>query len=201
MVVVIRPANEGDEAGLSRVCLLTANAGKSAEDLHEFGELPGLVFSVPYVKLPTTWAFVLVDEDKHGEVVGYIVGSVDTRGFEKYAEEHYWPALASKYPPSRASRPDDERYMKRFAEPERASDSNIQFSPAHLHINILPEYQRQGWGRKMVGTALSHLAECNVDGVWLGIDPRNKDAEVFYKRIGFKQIGETWFGISQNEFV
>lgn len=38
----------------------------SAEELHDFGELPGLVCqcAVPYVTLPTTWSLVLPVEDE-----------------------------------------------------------------------------------------------------------------------------------------
>jgi hypothetical protein len=74
MPISIRQASVDDAPALSRICLLTADAGKSAEDLHNFPELPGLLWAVPYVHLPTTWGFVMVDEI-NGEVVGYIVGS------------------------------------------------------------------------------------------------------------------------------
>lgn len=168
MSLTIRKATEADTPALSRICLLTANAGKSAEHLHEYGELPGLVFSVPYVKLPTTWAFVLVDESD--EAIGYIVGSTDTRAYEKYAAQHWWPQLAEKYPPSLAIKPDDKRYMNLFQKMSTVPDANIAFAAAHLHINILK-------GRDMKGA-----------GVCLGLDPRNLEARKFYKRVGFTQI-------------
>jgi ribosomal protein S18 acetylase RimI-like enzyme len=188
MSLTIRKATEADAPALSRICLLTADAGKSAEHLHDYGELPGLVFSVPYVKLPTAWAFVLVNESD--EAVGYIVGSADTRAYEQYAAQHWWPPLAEKYPPSLAVKPDDKRYMDRFQNVHPAPDANIAFSAAHLHINILEKYQRQGWGRKLITTAIDYLRGKNVegDGVWLGLDPRNTEARKFYERVGFTKI-------------
>ncbi|KAL0577079.1 hypothetical protein V5O48_004922 [Marasmius crinis-equi] len=187
MSFTIRKATEADVPALSRICLLTADAGSSAEALHDYPELPGLIFSVPYVKLPTTWAFVLVDEASD-TVIGYIVGSTDTREYERYAEEHWWPPLAEKYPPSIAKKPTDEKYMGFLQKMFRAPDANIAFSPAHLHINILPGYQRQGLGRKMIEKAIEYLKEAEVGGVWLGIDPRNQNARKFYERVGFKPI-------------
>jgi hypothetical protein len=41
MTLKIRKATEEDEASVSRICLLTADAGASATALHDFGELPG----------------------------------------------------------------------------------------------------------------------------------------------------------------
>ncbi|KAK0468215.1 acyl-CoA N-acyltransferase [Desarmillaria tabescens] len=186
--ITIRRATEADEAALSRICLLTADAGKSAEHLHDFGELPGLVYAVPYVKLPTTWGFVLVD-DTH-TVVGYILGSKDTRAYEQYAAEHWWPVLAEKYPPESATKPADVRYMHLLRAMHTAPAANITFASAHLHIDILPEYQKQGWGRKLMQTALDYLKGENIEGsgVWLGLDPRNEGARKFYERLGFAAI-------------
>lgn len=187
MTITIRKATQDDIPALSRICLLTGNAGKSAESLHDYGELPGLVFSVPYVKLPTTWAFVMVDESAK-EVVGYVVGSTDTRAYEKHAVEEWWPPLAEKYPPSIAVKPADQKYTKLLGDMFTAPDANIAFSPAHLHINILDQYQRKGWGRKLVAVAVESLKGEGIEGVWLGLDPKNEAAMAFYKRIGFVEI-------------
>ncbi|CAA7267748.1 unnamed protein product [Cyclocybe aegerita] len=184
MPVTIRRAKECDESALSRICLLTADAGVSAEPLHDFGELPGLVYAVPYVKLPTTWGFVLED-DATNEVVGYILGSTDTRAYERYAAEHWWPPLAEKYPPEKMTKPGDQHYSKLLRNMHTAPDANIAFSPAHLHIDILGAYQNQGWGRKLIAAAMEFLGGEGIDGVWLGLDPRNEGARKFYTRLGF----------------
>ncbi|ESK94392.1 gcn5-related n-acetyltransferase [Moniliophthora roreri MCA 2997] len=190
MSLTIRKATEDDIPALSRICLLTADAGQSAESLHDFKELPGLIFAIPYVKLPTTWAFVLVDESKEGEVVGYVVGSKDTREYERYAMGHWWPPLAAKYPPSLAVKEADARYMKMLQSMFTAPEHNIAFAAAHLHINILPEHQGKGWGRKMINAAIEYLKGENIEGngVWLGMDPRNENARKFYYKMGFKPI-------------
>ncbi|KAF5344134.1 hypothetical protein D9758_008821 [Tetrapyrgos nigripes] len=188
MTLTIRKAVESDTSALSRICLLTADAGSSAESLHDYGELPGLVYAVPYVKLPTTWGFVLVDESD--EAVGYILGSRDTRAYEEHAAQHWWPNLAEKYPPSTAVKPADERYMKLLRNMHVAPEANIAFAAAHLHIDILSEYQKQGWGRKLIETAVEYLKGEQVEGegIWLGMDPRNTEARKFYERLGFKDI-------------
>ncbi|EFI27731.1 hypothetical protein CC1G_14654 [Coprinopsis cinerea okayama7 len=187
MSATIRKVTKNDEAALSKICLLTADAGNSAEHLHDFPELPGLVYAVPYVHLPTTWGYVL-EEDGTGDVVGYILGSKDTRAYERYAQEDWWPSLAEKYPPSTASKSGDVHYTNLLRNMHTAPQANIDFSPAHLHINILPAYQKKGWGRKLIGEAIKYLEGEGFEGVWLGLDPRNTAARAFYGRLGFKVI-------------
>ncbi|KAJ6515749.1 acyl-CoA N-acyltransferase [Mycena sanguinolenta] len=179
----IRKATIADTPALSRICLVTADAGKSAESLHDFTELPGLVYAVPYVNLPTTWAFVLVDGND--SAVGYIVGSTDTRAYEKYASEQWWPIQAEKYPPAAMVRDGDKHYAALLRNMHTAPDANIAFSPAHMHINILEEHRGQGWGRKMVQTAVDYLKGEGIHRLWLGMDPRNKEARKFYEHLGF----------------
>lgn len=56
-----------------------------------------------------------------------------------------------------------------------------------MHINVLPEAQRSGWGRRMIDTAIKHIKEhAGGNAVSLGIDPRNDKARQFYKHVGFK---------------
>jgi ribosomal protein S18 acetylase RimI-like enzyme len=178
---------ESDAPSLSRICLLTAASGSSAENLHDHGELPGLVYALPYVKLPTTFGFVMLD-DETSEVVGYVLGSSDTRTFEREAEVNWWPALRVKYPLDRVTGQEaDENYVKLLHNMHTAPEESIVFSPAHLHIDILPTYQRQGWGRKLIGSVVEHLRE-EVDCVWVGMDPKNQSAKNFYRKLGFEDI-------------
>ncbi|KAI0759935.1 acyl-CoA N-acyltransferase [Irpex lacteus] len=189
----IRSAGAADSPAVSRICLLTADAGISAESLHSAGELPGLMYAEPYVHLPECFAFVLVDPslgtEGQGEVVGYVLGSFDTRGFEQTRVVKWFP------PYLRNLTPQDKHYIRTIHDPHIATDTQIAFSPAHLHINILPQYQHQGWGRRLIGHAVKYLKEEKGLGrLWLGMDPRNANAKKFYARLGFKEIPDTPFG-------
>ncbi|KAJ7071332.1 acyl-CoA N-acyltransferase [Mycena amicta] len=186
MTVKIRPACVDDAPALSRICLLTADSGKSAEHLHEFPELPGLVWAVPYVNLPTTWGFVM--EEDNGEIVGYIVGSKDTPRYEKYARDNLWPVLASNYPVESTRLPADEAYAKLLQDFRVLPQTTVDFAPAHLHIDILPSHQGKGWGRKLIEHAAQYLQSEGIDGVWLIMNPRNIAGGKFYQKLGFKSI-------------
>ncbi|KAJ4001876.1 hypothetical protein F5050DRAFT_1720175 [Lentinula boryana] len=195
MTVTIREARETDADAVSKICLLTAQGGQSADDLHDFKELPGLTYAVPYVKLPTTLGFVMVDDkntgsgDGSGEVVGYILASRNSRDFDRYAAEHWWPALAEKYPPSLAKKPADKEFMELFRNMHGKSDARVSYGAANMHINMLEPYQRQGWGSRLIGKMVEALRKEDPDGgVTLGMDPRNLGVREFYEKFGFESF-------------
>ncbi|KIO12679.1 hypothetical protein M404DRAFT_12842 [Pisolithus tinctorius Marx 270] len=203
MPAFIRPATRADEPALSRICLLTADAGVSAEGIHAYPELPGLIYALPYVNLPGTWAFLLVDkppEDSENEdVVGYCIGSLDTRIFEAAASERWWSPLRAQFGPllepnQRVEPPlkqADRTYINTILNFTPASDAQIKFSPAHLHINILPSHQNKGYGKQLIGRVIRYLKEQGMAGVWLQMDSRNVKAAGFYSRLGFGLVEGT----------
>ncbi|KIJ20283.1 hypothetical protein PAXINDRAFT_67101 [Paxillus involutus ATCC 200175] len=213
MPVFIRPVTKDDEAALSKVCLETSEAGKSGRDFHNYPSLPGEVYALPYVNISgCVWGFVLVDKPSESSppseesVVGYTLGALDTRAFEEAAAQTWWPPLVAKYTEPRAS-PEptetDRRYIKTLNNFPPASEAQIAFSPAHLHIDILESHQRKGWGRRLIGTAIRHLKGKGLKGVWLGMDPRNKSAATFYERLGFHAFegaAEAVVGITVEEW-
>lgn len=202
MPFTIRPVVPEDTPALSRICLLTGDAGQSAEPLHRHGKLPGLVWALPYVLLPPetaqTWGFVLTDDavsdDDHTTKIikGYVVGTSDTQAFERATEGEWWPALRIRFPLS--SEVDerttaDQDYIDLIHRvPEVAPEACLAVSCAHMHINLLPEVQRQGWGRKLIGCAVDHLRGQQIGALWVGMDERNVAARIFYGKVGFRGI-------------
>lgn len=219
MPFTIRPVVPEDTPALSRICLLTGDAGQSAESLHRHCELPGLLWALPYVSLPSetahTWGFVLVDDAVDNDhttntIKGYIVGTSDTRAYEAITEAEWWPSLRIQFPLS--SNGDertkaDQKYTDLIHRaPDVALEACLAVSPAHMHVNLLPEVQRRGWGRRLIGRVVEHLREQHINAVWLGMDERNTAARQFYERIGFQGIKgapsnlmaldfETWKGV------
>ena len=192
----IRPVTKEDEAALSKICLETSEAGKSGRDVHNYPSLPGEVYALPYVNVPDcVWGFVLVDKPSETcppsdeTIVGYTLGALDTRVFENTTAQTWWPPLKAKYaegslttfPPTET----DERYIKSIMNFPPAPEAQIAFSPAHLHIDILESHQRKGRGKRLIAIAIRHLKGNGLKAVWLGMDPRNKAAALFYERLGF----------------
>lgn len=135
--------------------------------------------------------------------MGYILHSFDTRSFETSFKEKWIPPWLEKYPLSaidaevtedtpahlRNLTPMDKHYIRVIHNPHTADEHQIAFSPAHLHIDILPAYQRQGWGKQMIGRTVKYLKEeKGLESLWLGLDPRNTNGKRFYERLGLKEI-------------
>lgn len=214
MPIFIRPATKEDEAALSRICLETSETGKSGRGVHNYPSLPGEVYALPYVNVPDcVWGFVLAEKPTDASppsdesVVGYTLGALDSRAFEAATAQTWWPALKAKYAEGSLAAPQpteaDEKYIKSIMDFPPASEAQIAFSPAHLHIDILESHQRKGWGKRLIGVAIRHLKEKGLNAVWLGMDPRNKAAALFYERLGFHAFDgapEAVLGITVEEW-
>jgi ribosomal protein S18 acetylase RimI-like enzyme len=200
MPFIIRPVVPADTPALSRICFLTDDAGQSAGPLHKHGKLSGLVWALPYVLLPLmtarTWGFVLVDDAASDDdystnpIKGYVLGTPDTRAYEAATEAKWLPPFRIRFPlgDDRDERTNaDQKYIDPLHRvPDLAHEVCLAVSPAHMHINLLPEVQRRGWGRKMIGYVVDH--EQQFGSVWLGMDERNAAAKKLYEKLRFQGI-------------
>jgi GNAT superfamily N-acetyltransferase len=62
--------------------------------------------------------------------------------------------------------------------------------PAHLHINLLPEYQRFGLGTLLIQYFEDHMRNLGVAGIHLKTTNYNKRAVPFYLKSGYKIVNE-----------
>lgn len=60
--------------------------------------------------------------------------------------------------------------------------------PAHMHIDILPEYQRMGLGHRLVDALCENLKSKGVKGVCLTMFAGNEKGGNFYRKYGFTLI-------------
>ncbi|MCR2826144.1 GNAT family N-acetyltransferase [Microbacterium sp. zg.Y909] len=182
----IRPYRRGDEAALAEICLRTADAGADATGIFADDDLWAEVFVLPYVARHPEFAFVVETDD--GRVVGYAVAAPDTRRFEDWFADEWWPRFAERWP-----RPEGERTRQdgtliyaygRHAGAEPYGDTH----PAHLHIDLLPQAQGQGWGRRLIDTVIAALRAEGVPGLHLVASADNAGALAFYDRLGFTRM-------------
>lgn len=63
----------------------------------------------------------------------------------------------------------------------------IKNRPVHFHLDILPPYQRQGWGTRLMDTLCCHLRELGVD--YLSCCGVSRDAAGYkmYRKYGFTE--------------
>lgn len=171
------------------------------------------MWAYPYLTLSPDYCFVLLAEECGKEkVVGYILGTPDTNKFvdrinNEYVESQRTtrPWLSKDWVP-----PDEEGDRKvhvKWAGQEDAgkkarkllamlhypADSLISNRypdlvsayPAHLHINILPEFVGKGYGRQLQETLWARLREDGIPGVHLECGEENDNAIAFYGHLGF----------------
>jgi ribosomal protein S18 acetylase RimI-like enzyme len=117
-------------------------------------------------------------------IVGYILGTPDTAVFARRFRDEWVPLVGDAYPPANA-RASDKRMADLLHNPGRMVVPELVDWPAHLHIDILPAYQRQGLGRQLMDTFTGALRKAGVTAVHLGMSSSNARARAFYDRMGF----------------
>ncbi|QJU54646.1 GNAT family N-acetyltransferase [Herbiconiux sp. KACC 21604] len=159
-----------DRDAIAHICIATGDAGTDARaGGFDTAALDALVarYATPYLDLEPAFAVVA---EVDGRVVGYALGALDTAEFAAGFEQLDDLALT----------PGERR--------EHAAGLLVAQAagfPSHLHIDLLPEAQGHGLGRRLIEELLARLAAAGSPGVHLGVDPRNSGALAFYPRVGF----------------
>ncbi len=181
----IRSYHPSDFIALYQVCLRTADSGKDASHLHRDGELVGHIYVGPYVVYEPDLSFTLTN---NGAPCGYVLGARDTAAFHARCERDWYPVLRARYPlPPAEDHSPDADLIRHIHRPWQQNPDLIDY-PAHLHIDLLPEAQGKGMGRKMIETLLNRLREVGAPAVHLGVSAANTNAIQFYAHVGFHQI-------------
>jgi ribosomal protein S18 acetylase RimI-like enzyme len=183
----LRPYRAADHDAVYDVCVRTGAAGEDATHLLRDASLLGHVYAGPYLALAPELAFVVEDGDGVG---GYILGAAGTAAFEDRLERDWWPALRRRYPAYRTNGDAvfDDVLIACMHSPARTRADVVAAYPSHLHIDLLPRLQRQGWGRRLIDTLVERLRATGSHGVHLGVATANTGAQAFYRVVGFTQL-------------
>jgi GNAT superfamily N-acetyltransferase len=189
----IRPYHPSDFCALYRVCLLTGDSGSDASSIYQNPELLGHIYVGPYLVLEPDVCFTLTN---NGAPVGYVLGARDTAVFHARCERDWYPVLRARYPlPAPDDSSPDAGLIRHIHTVPHEKPEWVDY-PAHLHIDLLPEAQGQGMGRRMIETLLDRLREVGAPGVHLGVSAKNTRAIQFYAHVGFHQIKASAGGIT-----
>lgn len=128
-----------------------------------------------YIENEPDNCFVLDDD---GKAVGYIICTENFDSFREIFFSNYLPRIKtlgeSRYQWAVDSIFLQEKYKETY--------------PAHMHIDLLPPYHRQGWGGKMLNILFKNLKTKGVKGVMLTAGVGNSNARSFYTKYGFELI-------------
>lgn len=188
----IRPYHPSDMPALYRICLRTGSHGKDASGLYRDPDLLGHYYAAPYAFFEPDLCFVLTCDRTP---CGYVLGTRNSPAFRDRCERDWFPFLQQRYPvPQPDDTSADAQIIYLIHADQRANGPLEDAYPAHLHIDLLPEGQGQGWGRKLMQAFLDRLRDVGVRGVHLGVSQANPGAIAFYERVGFQRVEEhpTW---------
>jgi len=183
----LRPYRPTDLDAIYDICVRTADRGADARGMYLDDRLMGDIFAAPYATLEPQHAHIV--DDGTGTAVGYVLGTADTATFARRYRDEWLPATSRRYPePADPPVTPDDMMLTLHLQPERMVVPALADYPAHLHIDLLPEWQGKGWGRRLMDAFLAGVHEAGALKVHLGVAPANTAARAFYHRLGFHEI-------------
>ncbi len=183
-MVKIREVKKEDIERVKYICIQTAD--EKAKTDKATGEIIASTYSTYYVREEPETCFVLEDD---GIVVGYIICSTNAKKFRK------------KF------RKTDLKEIKKINKSVGIENWFIPVPymifkciyPAHLHINLLDDYQGKGYGTQLMNALFLKLKGMGVKGVMLLAAENNKGAVKFYKKHGFKILVTAFGGVAMGK--
>lgn len=166
----IRPYEEKDKENVRFVCLNSDGPCRMGKRQQNFLLT---TYCDYFIEKEGDNCFVAVDENDRA--IGYVLCAEDYDNFKKVFRQEYLPRFR-KY----------ELLFKKAAIISTLIQSKYKKDyPAHMHIDILPEYQRMGLGHKLMDALCENLKTKGVKGVCLTVWSGNKKGRNFYKKYGF----------------
>lgn len=199
----IRDYRPSDLPYLYDICLRTGDSGKDASALVPDPFVIGQYYAAPYAV--RDGRCVLVLEGERGEAglsrpIGYILGTDDTASYNAWLAAEWLPGCASLYgrgaagkgaagngePPAAA--PSLYERLAGLFTAAPATPAYCDRFPGHIHIDILPEGQGAGWGRRLMDAFCDRLRSLGCPGFHLGVGARNQAGVAFYRRYGMEEL-------------
>lgn len=174
-MITIRPYQKKDFRYVQDICVATS--GFASDDTPANRVLLCAMYCDYYLDNQSSHCFVAVDENDIP--VGYILCAVDTDDYQEKMAENYLPLvrkLSSK------------QYFEYNAQLKIAERYVRSGYTAHLHVDILSDYHRQGIGTQLVNALQDHLKALYVEGLHLVCSSKNEVARAFYEKMGFEDI-------------
>jgi len=196
MELKIRPAHLSDLPYIYDICLRTALSGKDATNEVNDKYMIGQYFAAPYVHFETDLCFVLTEKSIPQ---GYILGTSDSSAFYSWMNRKWLPYIRLLYPSGIQHKSDFEKFCIDVINRDCMLADFLKEYPAHLHINLLPQLQGKGMGKKLISEFISKVKSKGIGGLHLSVGQKNTSAITFYKKVGFLHLaaksGAVFMGI------
>lgn len=185
MPVQIRDAHPTDLPDLYRICRQTSGGATSVPPPVSDPDLVGHVFVAPYLFFEPRCCLVA---QAGTTLLGYVVGTSDTRGFAEWMESKWLPAVRERIPSDIEPLSGHEGWLREIVQSPDPVPAFAADYPAHLHINLLPQARSTGLGRNLIQTLLLRLTESDISGIHIGVARANEPAIGFYRAMGFDTV-------------
>lgn len=183
---IIRSAQQTDLPILYEICLKTADTGGDATAKLANGRMAGDCLIAPYLHYNLKYCSVLEASDGP---VGYLTGCSNTDDFENWFAGRCQTRLIKKYPRVRGHSKLESILYEKIHRPAQEPNKLSQY-PAHLHISLVPEMRRCGYGKKMIYLFEQQLRHDRVCGYHLTVSSENSSAIEFYHHIGLQLLAK-----------
>ncbi len=171
--MIIRPYQEKDKEDVRFICLNSEGPNPDSQAVQRFVLK---TYCDYFIEQEGENCFVAVDEND--KTIAYVICA------ENY--DKYYECFIREYLPRFKKYDLIFRYKaKHSADSQRKYKAEY---PAHLHIDVLPEYQRRGLGSQLVDTLCAHLKAKGISGVMLTTGPDNERGRNFYRKYGFTEL-------------
>lgn len=174
--MTVRPYEEKDKENVRLVCL---NSDGPCKLFKRGKNFILTTYCDYYIEKEGGNCFVAADENDRA--IGYIICTENFDEFKKCFTAEYLTRF-KKYEYKRRS-----SALRSIVPHEKYKEEY----PAHLHIDVLPEYQRMGLGHKMTAVLIDHLKNKSVKGLMLTTWIKNEKGRGFYDKYGFTLLEET----------
>lgn len=187
-MIDIRQCTPADLPYLYEICYKTGFNGKTAEGICEDKFQIGHYFAAPYILFNRELCFTAT---VNGIPKGYVIGTDNTENFTKWLNKTWLPDVRKLYHFKKMQNPNHfVNFLNSVIINETAIDERLKSYRAHLHIDLLPELQGKGMGRKLIETFFARCRDKGVEKVHLGVSKENPGAVAFYKKLGMYIIFE-----------
>lgn len=179
MQMILRKSNLADERDIARIIMACHWKTPVADR-----ELLALRWIRFYLVAEPENSYVIEHPDLR-EAVGYIFCASDTMAFEDEFEKVYLPKIRDRFEELNKQafeHLEDNRKLLHFRRNRDIGFDATPEYPAHLHINILPEYQRSGYGAMLLSAYEDNLRSRGVIGYHLITGANNAKGISFYKK-------------------
>ncbi len=170
--IIIRKCNSEDAEAVRAICVETSSGILQKPEMRHFLLT---AFCNPYIAHEAENCFVAEDEAT-GTVAGYILCAEKTEDFAEMYQREYVQKETDKY------------IKKALA---GILDTTLAYAkeyPAHLHIDLSPQYQHRGVGTQLMDALVRHLRHKGIKGMMLCVASNNEKGISFYNKYGFRML-------------